>query len=205
MNCTLTFGRYKGRTIEDLWMGKNSEIDNDLINAYLNDFLDFLFNRINPQEKVLVNNYYPDKRDSKLIYSLREKSEFRELIDIKNDNIFFGNDLDVKLKSDIRLLLLNVFNSSAFTSTHFNAWGDPSLSDEDDVEFTQASKNLADKIPDPDYIRWLYKETDVFSENYVDYERLKLQPSFYAFIMMHDKDNSGTINFKYLSKVIYRK
>lgn len=149
----LGFGKYSGRTIENIWTGHSPISKEKVIRQYLQEFFE-LFNGVNkPQRKFVTSDSLLDSCENSLEY-LNTKNVFLNVYVAKN-HLIIREYIDEHLPH-----LCNVIHG--LLSGSYNKMTQNVYNSGDNIPFSQSSLNIIGLFADPSYIDWAINSIDDF-------------------------------------------
>lgn len=151
----IEFGKYKGKTVMEVWSGKVLNLSKVDIENFVKDSIDFFLGKCVFSEKILSSGANLDKDDVELLeyFFTLKKDNIQNSVSVNSRSINLKS-LHRKYRIQFKSLLIKHFNHSYFKDAHFLALKHPENEDLAEISFTTASQRIVDTLPDPSYIKW---------------------------------------------------
>lgn len=163
-NSIFKFGKYKGRTIEEVWTGTTPLNENDIFRKYIIELCSFLLENHNLNQIIPSSSFDLTICSNELLFFSQSSSS--KQIEIENNRILIKAD-DEKINAALFKTLSGVLTNSFIGKKKYyykNAG-----------EVTQLSRNslhLQFLQANPAYIKWCFEEVESFIFSSTEYELL---------------------------------
>jgi hypothetical protein len=188
----LKFGKYQGRTVEEVWTGRVNAEEADVIRGYLQELLDFFAGFRQDDVMIPASDADYAKCETELGFIVNDAPSFKSYVTSKyiileSDDEHVINPLKTVLKISLTGNFLLKFGKAN--------WVSPDRADDEANEvsndYSANSKQFLSLQSDPDYIIWCINEVNGFFIVPEDLEELetKLSRFFLKFEITSIKDN----------------
>lgn len=151
----LTFGKYKGRTIEEIWAGITPLNENDILEKYMIELCDFLLeNDFNP--KIVPSSSFDLSKCSNELLFFSQSLDAKKIKIRNNKIIIIAND------NNIKIALFKVLSSILTESFIGKAKHYVKNSIDKPIQYSKNSIHFQFLQASPTYIKWCIENVKYF-------------------------------------------
>lgn len=170
ISSVLTFGKYSGRSIENIWTGQSDDTDEKIVRTYLQEFLDLFNGKAKEPYKVISNDN--DLEECKSELDFLESNNIFLNVYVSKRRLIIKNTNDIYLDA-IRKVIRAILSRS-YRNPFKNVISPIGI---EDLKFSKPSLDFITLFADPAYINWAITTIDDFCIEQEDLELLESKPS----------------------------